>query len=781
MRSLLLAPSCALLWALMPTAQAHIPAGPPLRGAPSVRDIVEFTRLVQPEGKEADELRRQISPDGTRAFIVVRKANVSTDSNRYEIQLLSLQLDRLPGGRPAPPQVAFAFESAQDPYYGDYAIQQVRWMDDQTLLFTGRIEGSVNQAYRLDLVTGKVARLTHEATPVVAFDVARDGRRMVYAVQVPNPPMKDGARSIVVGNQSFWSVKWGQERLQAQVRRYRFYVADLGIASKPRALGEPFHEANFARPQVSISPDGRWAVLPRYEPHRTLAWSRDYPLLAEVVARYAPALQADPLRYYSGTMVRTARRMTAWRLDDAQERTIVDAPDDALPGSFQYRSDRLWQNGGSSVVLAGTHLPKSANPGMSAGSHVIEYWPDSGRWEVIAAMEGRVGAAHPSDDGFVVIDGSRRRRFRRSDAGRWQELPDAEPAARPASAWTLRVQQALNEPPDVVADGPGGRTVRVTHMNPQFSTASWAVMRPYAWRDASGREWTGGLMGPEHKRSGKLPLVIQTYFYDPDAFYLDGPNYNSGFTSAYPGRAFAQEGIRVLAMDFRPQRSAATATDGQEKLTQFYEGVRAAVRALAEDGLVDPERVGIIGFSTTGEATLNLVTYSDLPIRAATLADGDTNTLFNYTVAYGVEGWRQMESMNQGLPYGSTRESWMRNDPALNTDCVRAALRIESYGAPVYGNYDIYALLRRQYKPVEMILIPGGAHSLSTPSERMISLQGNLDWYRFWLKGEERTVPMLAGETPASLRAQYDSWRQMEKMKADHDAKPRCAREPSRG
>jgi hypothetical protein len=112
---------------------------------------------------------------------------------------------------------------------------------------------------------------------------------------------------------------------------------------------------------------------------------------------------------------------------------------------------------------------------------------------------------------------------------------------------------------------------------------------------------------------------------------------------------------------------------------------------------------------------------------------------------------------------------------------VRSALRIESYGVPVYANYDVYALLRRQYKPVEMVLIPGGAHSLSKPSERMISLQGNVDWYRFWLKGEERADPALVGETPASLKKQYVDWRQMKKMKADNDAKPRCEREPSRG
>ena len=475
--------------------------------------------------------------------------------------------------------------------------------------------------------------------------------------------------------------------------------------------------------------------------------------------------------------------MMVWRLDDGREQTVVDAPDDALPGWFQGRTDRLWQGRGESVILAGTHLPLSKGGNASAASHVIEYWPDSGRWKVVARMVGRVKAAESTPDGFVVVDGDRRRRFQRRDAGGWREVADDGKAAdAPATAWSLRLKQSLNEPPDVVADGPAGQTVRLTRLNPQFSTATWGVMKPYAWRDAKGRDWAGGLLGPEETAPpGRRPLLIQTYFFDHEAFYLDGPNFNFGFTSAYPGRAFVRDGILVLAMGLQPSSGADPGTDSHMKLTQFYEGVRGAVSALVRDGLVDPDRVGIIGFSTTGETTLNLVTFSDLAIRAATLADGDTNTLFQLSVAYGVEAWRQMEDMNRGLPFGPTRDEWLRNDPSLNTDCVRAALRIESYGVPVYGNYDIYALLRRQYKPVEMVLIPGGAHSLAMPSERMVSLQGNVDWYRFWLKGEERTVPVLAAETPASLKAQYDAWREMEKMKVQVDATPRCTREPSRG
>jgi hypothetical protein len=94
-------------------------------------------------------------------------------------------------------------------------------------------------------------------------------------------------------------------------------------------------------------------------------------------------------------------------------------------------------------------------------------------------------------------------------------------------------------------------------------------------------------------------------------------------------------------------------------------------------------------------------------------------------------------------------------------------------------NWDIYALLRRQYRPVEMIRFPYGAHSLARPSERMTSLQGNVDWYRFWLKGEKRTEPLLASETVATLTDQYARWDQMLALKQLVGAGPGCVRTPA--
>ncbi|KQY88239.1 S9 family peptidase [Pelomonas sp. Root1444] len=751
---------------------------------PTVRDVIEFTRIIQPVGHDDETLRTQVSPDGERAFIVTRRADVATDTNWFEILLLDVSPGNLAASRPAAPVRLLAVKAQKDENDAYPAVQDVRWHGDRVLVFRARMNDEPYQAYRLDLPTRQVTQLTFAAFGVAAFDLTDDLRRVVYVAPVPNPAMPPGARSVVVGTNSFWSVHFGQNDLRKQQRRYQYFVAETASGTGARALGEPFAESSLGLPSASISPDGRWLLLPRYEPQRQLAWAKQYPYVADMMAKYGPSLRMDPLGYFSRPSSYVTRRLVAYDLVDGRERAVVDAPDDSMQDN-QRRSDRLWQDGGRSVVIAGTFLPvREGDAGADSASHIIEYWPESGRWKDLAVLETRLKAVNRiagKSGAFVVKDGERRRTFVRSADGAWLEIVEEGKAeagqAASAGAWRLRVEQALNQPPDIVAAGPAGAVVRLTTLNPQYSIEQWGSMREYGWTDAKGRPWKGGLMVPTNFNPRvRRPLVIQAYGFSPTRFYRDGSNVYDGFTSGFAGRAFLRESILVLALPLGP--SAGGPTDERGRRIAFADGVRAAIEALVADGLVDREKVGIMGWSATGESVLNLVTFSDVPIRAATLLDGDANTLFSLAITYSVVDGTLVhkERANEGGPYGASRMRWVANDPSLHTDCIRAAMRIETYGNEVHNNWDVYALLRRQYKPVEMVMIPEGAHALSRPSERMISLQGNVDWYRFWLKGEKRTEVLIPTETEASLRQQYERWDQMVVLKQADDARPACAR-----
>lgn len=790
--------------------QLALSVSPALAGVgPTVKEVVEFTRIIQPFDHSDETLQSQVSPDGDQLFIVTRKANVGTDRNRFEILLLDVSPMRLNAlaqkdakSEAAAPALLLAVESAHDRSDGDPSLRDVRWVGNRTLVFRARMNDEPHQVYQVDVITRKVKQLTFAPNGVLAFEVPDDLRRVVYVSQIPNPAREPGARAILVGARSFWSVHGQQDDLYPQDRLHQYYLAEAGLRMPARPLGGPFPRAG-ATPRASISPDGRWVLLPRDQPERQIAWGQMYPQISELGRQYGASKAMDPLGYFSRPTNYAPRQMLLYRASDGRERAVLDAPDDSAPGARQ-RPDRLWQNGGRSVVIAGTYLPpgRASDPNAGSVSHIIEYWPATGEWKHIAALKSRLQGlrALAGEDGrFMAIDGEQHRVFERGEDGRWREVldepvrSDAEGAATGCcrgskkdgraetarEAWRLQVRQALNQPPDIVAVGASGRELRLTQLNPQYSAEAWGTMREYSWTDAVGRRWDGGLMVPADFKQGiKYPLVIQTYGFDPTRFYRDGTNEREGATSGFAGRAFLREGMLVLALPWRATTDAPR--DEHGAYVAFAEGVSGAIDALVAQGLVDRERIGILGWSATGVRVQHLITFTDAPIRAATLLDGDVNTLYSLTITYAFADstLKSKEEGNQGAPFGETRERWIRNDPSLHTDCIRAALRIESYGAEAKNNSDIYALLRRQYRPVEMLKFPEGGHALSRPSERMISLQGNVDWYRFWLKGERREAPVIPGETAQGLQAQYLRWEQMDGMRAAADAQPRCVRKP---
>ena len=750
---------------------------------PTVREVVEWTRIIQPAHHDADLLRSQVSPDGKSAFIVTRKADVATDRTLYQLMLLDLDPAHLDAGYSSPARTLLTVDATLDNDYAQPFLRDVRWMGNGTLAFRARLHDAPMQVYKLAVESAEVTALTSETRPIVWFGASDDLSRLVYVAQVANPPMAAGAHSVVVGSQSFWSVKFGQDDLRSQDGRFQYMTAVVGEKAVP--IGPDLRMASGAEQGLSVSPDGRWVLLPRYVPERQAEWAHRYPLLGELAKLLGSSRDADPLAYYSRPSSFTVRTTRALRLADGHEQLVIDAPDDAIPGLT--RADRLWLDGGRSVVVAGTHLPLEPGRPTSTRSHIIEYRPDSDHWTAIAELEGRLQGVYRlagTQDAFVAVDGDRHRTFMRTDGGGWAELSSSASdvghrlgTVATSGQWALRLEEGLNEPPDIVAAGPAGKVVRLTHLNPKFSASTWGVMRPYSWTDAKGRAWDGGLMAANGSEGGgRRALVIQSYGFSPHRFYLDGSNVDDGFTSGFAGRAFLRDDILVLALPIHQATKMLAPSDFRGAVDAYADGVRGAIDSLVAQGLVDPARIGLMGWSSTGERALNFLTFADRPIRAATLLDGDANTLFSLAVTYAANDsiWSRKERTNKGLPYGSTLGSWISYDPALHTDCVKAATRIETYGPWVLNNWDIYALLRRQYKAAEMVVIPGGSHALSRPSERMISLQGNVDWYGFWLQGLERLHPELMAENSATLREQYLRWRQMEELKKADDTRPRC-------
>jgi len=70
-----------------------------------------------------------------------------------------------------------------------------------------------------------------------------------------------------------------------------------------------------------------------------------------------------------------------------------------------------------------------------------------------------------------------------------------------------------------------------------------------------------------------------------------------------------------------------------------------------------------------------------------------------------------------------------------------------------FVEWEWFAALTRLNKPVDMVYIQDGQHVLQKPWDQMVSQQGNVDWFCFWLKGDEDPAP--------SKTEQYARWREL--------------------
>jgi hypothetical protein len=254
----------------------------------------------------------------------------------------------------------------------------------------------------------------------------------------------------------------------------------------------------------------------------------------------------------------------------------------------------------------------------------------------------------------------------------------------------------------------------------------------------------GGLYLPPNYESGKrYPLVIQTHGFEKDKFWIDGP-----WSSAFAAQPLAAKDIVVLQVGSSPNptenRKFTNTPNEAPRQMAAYEG---AIDYLDGRSLIDRSRVGIIGFSRTVSYVAYTLTHSKYQFTAATLADGFDAGYVNLMLFGGVD----YIAANGGLPFGPSLASWIQSSPGFNLDKVNGPVRLEYYGwSGFLGGWQTFSGLTLLNKPVDFVWLPYGLHLLVKPWERLVSQQGNVDWFDFWLKGVVDPDP--------SKKTEYERW-----------------------
>jgi hypothetical protein len=184
----------------------------------------------------------------------------------------------------------------------------------------------------------------------------------------------------------------------------------------------------------------------------------------------------------------------------------------------------------------------------------------------------------------------------------------------------------------------------------------------------------------------------------------------------------------------------------------------SAIDYLARRGLIDRNLVGIMGFSRTIVYVGYALTHSKRHFAAAVIADSATG-FFPYLAIANASpaGVAEVERQYGGPPFGKGFRQWLKIAPDFLMDKVETPLRVQANEpSNLLGMWFWLTGLSRLNKPVEFLYIPEGEHILEKPWDRIASQQGDVDWFDFWIKGEEDPDPAKA--------EQYKRWRELRKL-----------------
>jgi dipeptidyl aminopeptidase/acylaminoacyl peptidase len=646
------------------------------------------------------------SPDGKRFALVLRKGNVEQNTNDFSL-LLYQTADALQAPKP---EVLLKMSSSSE----RDAISQIRWLaDGDTLVFLGENRDEVSQLYSFQIGNRTLKKLTNQPTAIVNYDITGNGRTIAFMAEPP-PKIVDKEqgppREIVIEGQYLSQIVAGD------------YSLPEGNNVFWQTVGSPPQAVQVARGYfpgwgpIVLSPDGRYVLFS-----------------AEVANDRIPPEWAgygdDILRQILGAKVFDNAASRVWQhllFDSENGSTVVLINSPILGGNAA-----SWSEDAGSVFLSSSYLPLDVTDA--------------------AELKGR------SQTKYLVEVKLPSREYRKVAK---EEVPAKEIQMSPVE---VTLEQDVNTPAKLyVSDPKTHEKVLLLDLNPQFEELQFGRVETIEW-EVNGANVIGGLyLPPDYQPGKRYPLVIQTHGFEPKEFSMDG---RSEWSSGFAARPLAARGVLVLqAQSFKDRAKdhdrigndrtlGATAEESFKNFSALvYEG---AIDFLDKKGMIDRSRVGIVGFSRTVCFVGYTLTHSKYRFAAASLVDGIGCGYWD-ELLYPTGAW-DFDALNGGAaPFGDGLRLWLKNSPGFNLDKVETPMRLVALGDPsALESWEWYVGLSLEKKPVDFVLIPDATHLYGKAGECMLKQQGLVDWFAFWLKGEE--------DPNAAKTEQYARWQKLRK------------------
>jgi len=699
-------------------------------------DCVRIKYLVQ-DGLNAVYGSIKLNPQGTKLLYLVKSPDISTNTNTILVYVREVNSTLSDNGK--------VITSGQD-------VSEPHWLEDGTH-FTALVRrGRWVSLVMFDADSASEETIAKTDRNIIEYSVSRDARIAVFTLGEPPDSVTEHTRE---ERASGYRVPFGQVDRESHaspvaiVRRR----GEKWSLPRPIRIRDPFGQTTLPGATqfrfLSVSPDGRKVLM-------------QYPSVS-IPASWKASPYIRSILGWGGMPSITVL------VDLATGKTTI-------PFAGVTDSLAFWSEDGRSFLVA-AHSPVGSHWEQqdvrehrltNADANLFWVSVDDGKIEEVffhVAYHHQTALAWRLDGRVVVQVGPRTVAVLERQSDGWQEVSRTDVPLAGSYGYSaivsdgktiVGIYQSPTVSPDLYAFSPGQGAIRLlTKLNPQLDHLSLSEPELIHWKTSNGATVDGLFFKPVGYVAGRrYPLVIQTKG-DVGSFVCDsGVNHDPAFAPQPLASAGIAYLFRRYPENYRQEDEIAQypKTVPGELGEALYEMDvwETAVDSLDRSGLIDPTRVGIIGFSRTGWEVEFDLAHSRIRFAAATASDNIQYSLGEYALLHQESTLRAYDEMYGGPPYGSSLANWLKYSVSFNMDKIHTPLMIESMGYGIDDNTpgkiplsiatrdEIFVGLSHLDKPVELYYYPNEEHSPDHPRARLASLQRSLDWYRFWLQGYER-------------------------------------------
>jgi dipeptidyl aminopeptidase/acylaminoacyl peptidase len=639
----------------------------------------------------------QISADGHWIAYTVSTASLKDDEYKSRIWMVATA-----GGDAVP----MTSEEASS--------EHPRWSPDgKYLAFLSKRDAGKTYLWLLNRLGGEAQTLTETAQDVKDFVWSPDSKRIVLVLQDPSPEELDAAKEKAKEESEGKEIKDKKRKAQRPwvVDRYQFKEDEIGYLERLRTHLYVFDMASKVSTQVTSGD---------FDDEHP-AWSPDGKLLAFSSKRTAP----DPDRNYDSNIFVVAA--------DNTDKGAHLSPITTSPG---LDDSPVWSPDGKWIAYVTQPDPKLSIYGTN---HIGVSPAAGGEAKVLTLKLDRVSSEPRfSPDGkfvYFIADDDGTQNLCRVPVGGGEVT---RPIGGRLMLYTYSVAQSGEvaaqittvDRPSEIYTMPDGKLTRITHTNDDMVAQLKLTTPEYVkFKSQDGTTVSGFLYKPiDYVPGKKYPAILRPHGGPVWAYYAE-------FT--HLAQLFAANGYVVLYPNPRGStgygQAYAKAIDADWGSKDFQDDMAMVDYAIAQ-GLVDPDKLGVGGWSYGGISTDFIITQTT---RFKAAISGAGSALF--ASMYGHDRYIRDYEYELGFPW-KDRAVWEKVSPFYKIANVTTPTLFMGgdidWNVPILGGEQMYQALKSLGRETELVVYPGEYHEFKSPSHIKDRLERYLAWYAHYVKAD---------------------------------------------